>query len=64
MTHKEYWLIKNITTIGCKNALQIVDKLGAFSLREAEKDFKMRNNFVKLLEKADLTIVESKKFFQ
>ena len=60
---KEYWLIKNIRTIGHKNSLQIVDKLNAMGIREAEKDFKNRNNFLKLLIKSDLTIVRSERWF-
>ena len=64
MSHKEYWLIKRITTIGHKNTIQVVDKLNAFGLRKATADFKRRNNFKKLLVKADLTIVESKKYYQ
>ena len=61
---KEYWLIKKITTTGHKNPIQIVDRLSALGLREVEKDFRNRNNFKKLLEKADLTIVRSEKYYQ
>lgn len=61
---KEYWLLKRITTIGCRNPLRVVDKLNANGIREAEVDFKNRNNFKKLLEKAELIIVRSERWFQ
>ncbi len=61
---KEYYLIKNIKTIGSKHNLIVVDKVPASGLREAENDFKVRNNFKRLLEKGDLTIVKSEKFYQ
>lgn len=61
---KEYWLIKNIKTTGHRNPIQIIDRHWAFNLREAEKEFKFRNDFKKLLIKSDLCICESRKWFQ
>lgn len=61
--NKEYWLIKTIKTIGVKNNILIVDKTNALTIREAEKEFKRRNNFKKLIVKSDLTIAESKIWF-
>ena len=60
---KEYWLIKRITTIGHRNPLQVVDRIACDNLRNAEAQFKARNNFPKLMEKSDLTITEAKKWF-
>ena len=57
-------LIRTIKTVGHRNPLQIVDKLSATGLRIADSDFQKRNKFKKLLEKGDLTIVESKRFYQ
>jgi len=62
--NKEYYLIKRITTTGHKNPIQIVDKFVCNGLRKAEEEFKRRNNFSRILKKADLTICESVKFFQ
>ena len=59
---KEYWLIKDIKTTGHKNPLQIVDKVTARTIREAEKEFKRRNNFQKLTRKADLIIAKSERW--
>jgi len=59
---KEYWLIKEITTIPIRRT--IVDKLNANGLREAERDFQTRNNFKKLKVKADLVIVRSERWYQ
>lgn len=64
MGKHEYWLIKRITTTGHKNPLQIEDRTTADTLRQAEREFKRRNNFERLLKKADLTICESKLFIQ
>ena len=60
----EYYLIKRITTIGHKNPIQVVDKTQANTLTQAEKIFKVRNNFSRILEKADLTICKSERFYQ
>lgn len=59
----EYYLIKRITTTGHKNPIQIVDKTTANTLRQAEEEFKRRNNFKRLLQKADLTLCRSEKFY-
>ena len=64
MVLKEYWLIKHITTIGHRNSLQIVDQLNANGIREAEKDFKNRNNFKKLAIKCHLIIARSERWFE
>ena len=58
---KEYWLIKNIKTIGHKNPLQMIDKVNANGLKEAEANFRDRNDFKKLLNKADLIIAKTEK---
>lgn len=60
---KEYWLLKKIKTSGHKNPLQVVDILSSSGIREAERDFKIRNNFKKLLEKSDLIICISERFY-
>jgi len=60
----EYYLIKRITTIGHKNPIQIVDKTNADTLKQAEEEFKRRNNFKRLLVKAELTLCRSERFYQ
>jgi len=59
----EYYLIKRITTMGHKNPIQIVDRTTADTLRQAVEEFKRRNNFQRLLKKADLTICKSERFY-
>lgn len=60
--NKEYWLIKRITTTGHKDALQIVDKTNAKTITMAYKEFEIRNDFSKLLKKADLIIAKSERW--
>ena len=60
----EYWLIKKITTIGHNNPIQIVDKTNAKNIKDAEEEFKSRNNFKTILRKAGLTIAKSERWIQ
>lgn len=62
MGNHEYWLIKKITTTGHNNPIQIVDKTNAANIKEAEKEFKRRNNFKTILRKADITIAKSERW--
>ena len=59
---REYWLIRKIKILDY-NSSRIIDRVTATGLKEAQKEFIIRNDFKKLLVKCDLIIVESKKFF-
>lgn len=63
---KEYMLIatKIDPKSGTRSKLVVIDRLSARGLREAEADFKKRNDFAKLLPKNDLAIVRTERFYQ
>lgn len=63
---KEYMLVatKIHPKTGTRVKLVVIDRLSAGGIREAEADFKMRNDFKKLIPKNDLTIVRSERFYQ
>ena len=62
---KEYMLVavKIDPKSGTRTKLVVIDRLSASGLREAEADFKNRNDFQKLIPKNDLTIVRSEKYY-
>jgi len=53
---REYWLIKEVKTIGCKNNLRVVDRITANGLKDARHQLAVRNEFGKIIIKADLFI--------
>jgi len=56
---KEYYLIK----ISSKQ-IKVIDKTLALNLKDAEKKFKSRNLFYKILKKNSLKILEERKIFE
>jgi len=61
MNH-EYFLIGYRTTIG-KQGFKFIDKVIAVSIKQAQEEFEIRNNFKKLLEKHKLIISKSERWF-
>lgn len=60
--NKEYWLIAFATSIKSRK-YKLIDKVVCKSIVKAETEFKQRNNIRKLLEKHDLTIAETKRWW-
>lgn len=60
--NKQYILVSY--TMKNKSKMTIIDSLGALGLREAEADFKKRNDYDKLIKKGDLMVCEVKKYYQ
>ena len=59
----QYFLIGYRTTIG-KQGYKLIDSTNENTLKGAIAEFERRNNFKKLLEKHDLTITQSVRFYQ
>lgn len=60
--NKEYFLIGYRTTTG-KQGFKVIDKTNAKTIREAQKEFELRNNFKKLEEKHNLSIAKSEVWY-
>lgn len=56
--------MKSIKTVGNRNPNKIIDRVIAGNVRVAEANFMERNNFKKLLEKSDITILKSERYYQ
>ena len=58
---KEYWLIEYKLPFGIVDC-KVIDRLFAYSIREATKQFKARNEFVRI--KTNLVITKSERWFE